>query len=83
VAEEGRSAMGVALGLVVVLAISGVIEAFVTPSSLPTWARISIGAIVELAFIAYVFTIGRWACERGATGDVSARDAGDIAPVVG
>jgi uncharacterized membrane protein SpoIIM required for sporulation len=82
-AEEGRSAMAVALGLVVVLAISGVIEAFVTPSPLPTWARISIGLLVEVAFIAYVFTVGRWACQRGASGDVAARDAGDTAPVVG
>ena len=83
VAEEGRSAMAVALGLVVVLAISGVIEAFVTPSPLPTWARISIGVLAEVAFISYVFTVGRWACQRGATGDVAARDAGDTAPVVG
>ena len=80
-AEEGRSAIAVALGLVVVLAISGVIEAFVTPSPLPTWARISIGVLAELAFFAYVFTVGRWACQRGVTGDVSARDAGDTAPV--
>ena len=83
VAQEGRSAMAVALGLVVVLAASGVVEAFVTPSSLPTWARISIGVLVEAAFLTYVFTVGRWACQRGATGDVSARDAGDKAPVVG
>ena len=83
VAEEGRSAMAVALGLVVVLAASGVIEAFVTPSPLPTWARVSIGVIAELAFIAYVFTVGRWAWQRGGTGDVAARDAGDTAPVVG
>jgi uncharacterized membrane protein SpoIIM required for sporulation len=82
-AEEGRSAMAVALGLVVVLAVSGVVEAFVTPSPLPTWARISIGVLVEAAFLTYVFTVGRWACQRGATGDVSARDAGDKAPVVG
>jgi uncharacterized membrane protein SpoIIM required for sporulation len=82
-AEEGRSAMAVALGLVVVLAISGVIEAFVTPSPLPTWARIGIGVLAEAAFLAYVFTVGRWACQRGLTGDVSARDAGDTAPVVG
>ncbi|MCY7289950.1 MAG: stage II sporulation protein M [Cryobacterium sp.] len=81
-AEEGRSAMAVALGLVVVLGISGVVEAFVTPSPLPTWARIGIGVLVEVAFIAYVFTVGRWACQRGATGDVAARDAGDTAPAV-
>ncbi|HEX7538321.1 MAG TPA: stage II sporulation protein M [Dermatophilaceae bacterium] len=82
VAEEGRTAMAVALGLVVVLAVSGVVEAFVTPSPLPTWARIAIGVLVEAAFLAYVFTVGRWACQRGATGDVSARDAGDTAPAV-
>jgi uncharacterized membrane protein SpoIIM required for sporulation len=79
-AEVGRSAMAVALGLVVVLAVSGVVEAFVTPSALPTWARIGIGILVEAAFLTYVFTVGRWACQRGATGDVSARDAGDTAP---
>ncbi|MDQ1536421.1 MAG: hypothetical protein QOE58_814 [Actinomycetota bacterium] len=83
VAEEGRSAIAVALGLVVVLAISGVIEAFVTPSPLPTWARIGIGVAAEIAFFVYVFTVGRWAFQRGATGDISARDAGDTAPVVG
>jgi len=83
VAQEGRSAMAVALGLVAVLAVSGVIEAFVTPSPLPTWARISIGALAEVGFLTYVFTVGRWAWQRGATGDVSARDAGDTAPVVG
>ena len=82
-AEEGRSAIGVALGLVVVLAVSGVVEAFVTPSPLPTWARISVGVLVEAAFLTYVFTVGRWACRRGATGDVSARDAGDTAPISG
>jgi len=82
-AEEGRAAMAVALGLVVVLAVSGVVEAFVTPSPLPTWARISIGVLVEAAFLTYVFTVGRWAFQRGATGDITARDAGDTAPIAG
>ena len=39
-AREGRTAGTVALGLVAVLFVSGMIEAFVTPSPLPTWARI-------------------------------------------
>ena len=39
-AERGRTAASAALGLALVLAVSGVIEAFVTPSGLPTWARI-------------------------------------------
>ncbi len=72
IAREGRTAVTVALGLVVVLAVSGVIEGFVTPSSLPTWARIGIGALAEATFLAYVFVQGRRAVERGHTGDLSA-----------
>ena len=43
----------------------GVIEAFVTPSPLPTWARLAIGVAAEAGFLAYVFTAGRWAVRRG------------------
>ena len=72
IAREGRTAITVALGLVVVLAISGVIEGFVTPSPLPTWARIGIGVLAEVTFFAYVFVLGRRAVQRGHTGDLSA-----------
>ena len=66
IAHEGRSAVAIALGLAVVLLVSGVIEAFVTPSSLPTWARIGHRhRRPRLAFLAYVFTVGRWAHRRG------------------
>lgn len=70
VAREGRTAATIALGLVVVLLISGAIEGFVTPSPLATWGRIAIGAIAEIAFLAYVFILGRAASQRGETGDV-------------
>jgi hypothetical protein len=56
-----------------VLTVSGAIEAFVTPSGLPTWARVGIGVTAELLFFAYVFVVGRQAHRRGATGDVDAR----------
>jgi uncharacterized membrane protein SpoIIM required for sporulation len=69
-AHEGRTAGTVALGLVGVLAISGCIEAFVTPSPLPTWARIAIGILAEATFLAYVFVLGRQAAARGHTGDL-------------
>ncbi|MBK8468818.1 MAG: stage II sporulation protein M [Actinomycetales bacterium] len=82
-AHEGRAAMSVALGLVVVLFLSGVIEAFVTPSPLPTWARIAVGVLAEAAFLTYVFTLGRYAVQRGETGDVAAADRGADAPVAG
>ena len=61
IAREGRTAGTVALGLVAVLFVSGIIEAFVTPSGLPTWARVGIGITAELAFFAYVFVLGRQA----------------------
>lgn len=70
-AHEGRSAAAVALGLVLVLLVSGIIEAFVTPSGLPTWARIGIGVIAEAAFLLYVFMLGRRAFVAGHTGDTS------------
>src|SRR5256714_1437461 len=58
-AETARSGMLVALGLVGVLAVSGLIEAFVTPSPLPTAARVGIGVLAWLGFLAYVVVLGR------------------------
>jgi len=82
-AEAGRSAVGMALGLACLLLVSGVIEAFVTPSGLPAWARVGIGALAELAFLGYVFRIGRRAALAGETGDLDRGLAGDVPPSVG
>jgi uncharacterized membrane protein SpoIIM required for sporulation len=83
IAEEGRSMVTVAIGLVGVLLISGIIEAFVTPSGLPTWARIGIGATVWIGFLGYVVRFGRPAALAGETGDLSPELAGDVRPMVG
>ncbi|WP_327043958.1 stage II sporulation protein M [Microbispora sp. NBC_01189] len=77
-AEQGRAVMSVALGLVVVLFVSGLIEAGVTPSGLPTWARITIGALAEALFLTYVVVFGRRAERRNETGDIER--APDLAP---
>ncbi|MFB9376620.1 stage II sporulation protein M [Kineococcus gynurae] len=82
-AVEGRAMVGIALGLVVVLFVSGLVEGFVTPSGLPTWARIGIGAIVWVAFGAYTLVLGRPAALAGETGDVERSIAGDRAPAAG
>lgn len=82
-ASEGRSAVSVALGLVGVLLVSGVIEAFVTPSTLPTWARVGIGVVAELAFLVYVFVFGRRAAAAGETGDVAPEHREDVLPSAG
>jgi uncharacterized membrane protein SpoIIM required for sporulation len=82
-AEQGRSVVVIALGLACVLLVSGVIEAFVTPSGWPTWLRIGIGAVVELLFLTYVFTLGRRAAREGEVGDLDAQYTGDALPEAG
>ena len=80
--QEGRIGGVIAIGLMLTLACSGVLEAFVTPSGLPAWARIGIGAVVEAAFLGYVFVLGRRAFLRGETGDLTADDRVDELPSV-
>ncbi len=80
-AATGRETITIALGLIVVLLVSGMIEAFVTPSPLATWARIGIGACAEAAFLAYVIVLGRRAEAAGLSPDMEA--APDVVPVAG
>jgi uncharacterized membrane protein SpoIIM required for sporulation len=82
-AEEGRALVVGAIGLALMLLTSGLIEAFVTPSGLPTWARIGIGAAAEALFLLVVFVPGRRAVLGGATGDVEAALRGDTVPTSG
>ncbi|MBW0018470.1 MAG: stage II sporulation protein M [Mycobacterium sp.] len=77
-AEQGRAVVSVAVGLVGVLLVSGLIEALVTPSSLPTLVRVSIGILAEAAFLTYVVYFGRRAVTAGETGDIE--DAPDVVP---
>jgi len=63
--DQARSAVVIALGTVLTLAVSGVIEGFITGSSLPTGARVGIGVAVETAFLAWVVLCGRAAAARG------------------
>ncbi|MCW2689684.1 MAG: rane protein [Mycobacterium sp.] len=77
-AEQGRAVVAVAVGLVAVLLVSGLIEALVTPSPLPTFVRIAIGVAAEIGFLAYIFHFGRKAVAAGETGDVD--DAPDVVP---
>jgi uncharacterized membrane protein SpoIIM required for sporulation len=80
-AEAGRATAVVALGLVGVLAVSGAIEAFVTPSGLPTAARIGIGFAAEVAFLTYVFVLGRAGARAGWTGDLAPDEREAVLPV--
>jgi uncharacterized membrane protein SpoIIM required for sporulation len=80
-AEEGRAAVAVALGLVGVLLVSGIIEGFVTGYVEVTWLRIGIGAAAFALFVLYTGVLGRRAVAEGETGDIMERPA--AAPVTG
>jgi len=67
-AEEGRRALAIVAGLVVVFLAAGTIEGFVTGSSLPTWARVGIGVLGETALLSWLFVRGRAAAAQGLTG---------------
>ena len=77
-AEQGRAVVSVAIGLAGVLLVSGLIEALVTPSPLPTFVRVGSGIIAEAAFLAYIVYFGRRAAKAGETGDIE--DAPDVIP---
>ncbi|MFB7560792.1 stage II sporulation protein M [Streptomyces brevispora] len=80
-AQQGRAAIGMAIGLALILFVSGVIEGFVTPSGLPTWARIAIGIAAELAFLAYVYILGGRAARTGDSGDIAGSERSAELPV--
>jgi hypothetical protein len=63
--------------------VSGLIEGFVTPSGLPTWARVGIGVLAEALFLTYVFVLGRRAVRAGWTGDLDASLLEDGVATVG
>lgn len=67
-AEEGRRAIVVVLGLVVVFLVAGLLEGYVTAAPWPTWARVGTGALVWAAFLGWVVTAGRRAAAAGWTG---------------
>jgi Uncharacterized membrane protein len=80
-AEEGRSLFTVALGLVGVLGVSGLVEGFVTGSTMPGWLKIVVGVLVLAAYWAYTLVLGRRAVREGETGDLDADRAGASLPV--
>jgi uncharacterized membrane protein SpoIIM required for sporulation len=80
-AQQGRAAIGMAIGLALVLFVSGLIEGFVTPSGLPTWGRITIGIVAEAAFLAYVYILGGRAVRAGDGGDVDPTERSAELPV--
>ena len=83
-AAEGRALITVAVGLTAALAVSGVIEAFVTPAPIAWPVKITIGAGALALLWAYTLILGRSAVAVGATGDLEDDDeAGYVQPEAG
>ncbi|GAB2465444.1 stage II sporulation protein M [Xylanimonas ulmi] len=82
-AQEGRALVTCAVGLAGALALSGLIEGFVTGSALPWWLKIAIGTVALAAFWAYVLVWGSRAVAAGQTGDLDTDRAGAVAPTAG
>lgn len=77
-----RRSVVVILGLMLAFVTAGIIEGFVTPSSLPTAARIGVGVAVEAAFVSYIVAFGRRAAAQGLTGLLREELEGDTARAV-
>jgi len=69
--EEAQRSVSIVLGLIVVFIVAGLIEGFVTPSSLPTEARVSIGVAAFAAFWSYIVSYGPRAVAAGDTGSMA------------
>ncbi len=82
-AEDGRALITVAMGLVLVLLVSGIIEGFVTPQPWPVPLKIAIGAAALAAFLFYMVVVGGRAVRAGATGDLDEFEAGGRRIVAG
>ncbi len=85
-AEEGRALITVAIGLALALSVAGLIESKVTglkASWMPWWLKIAIGALALAGFWVYTIVLGRRAVRAGETGDMNARERGDVQPVAG
>jgi uncharacterized membrane protein SpoIIM required for sporulation len=75
-AEEGRRAVVIVIGLILTFGVAGAIEGFVTGRPWPTAVRVGIGMLAEAAFLTYVVVLGRRAAAQGLTGALGEEDDG-------
>jgi uncharacterized membrane protein SpoIIM required for sporulation len=75
-AEDGRAMFTIVIGLIISLAVSGLIEGFVTRQDWPWVIKIGIGTIALAAFVVYQWVLGGRAFRAGQTGDLDEFEAG-------
>ncbi|MFG6402018.1 MULTISPECIES: stage II sporulation protein M [unclassified Microbacterium] len=82
-AAAGRSLGTIAIGLVFVLALSGLVEGFVTPQTWPWQVKLLLGALALGVFLVYMLVLGRRAALAGESGDLTEYEAGTPRLVAG
>ncbi|MBD8584916.1 stage II sporulation protein M [Frigoribacterium sp. CFBP 13729] len=82
-AQDGRALVTVAVGLMLALLVSGVIEGFVTRQDWPWPIKIGIGTVALAGFLAYQWVLGGRAHRAGQTGDLDEFEAGATELVAG
>lgn len=82
-AAEGRALATVVVGLVLALALSGLVEGFVTRQEWPHWIKIGVGTLALASFLAYMLVFGSRAARTGETGDLTEYEAGTARLVAG
>ena len=68
--DEAQRSVAIVIGLILVFILAGLIEGFVTPSSLPTSGRVAIGVAAFAAFWGYIIAFGPTSVARGFTGSM-------------
>lgn len=82
-ASQGRALATVAVGLVLALGLSGVVEGWVTRQDWPWAIKIGIGTLALAVFLVYMLVLGRRAARAGETGDLTEYEAGTPRLVAG
>ena len=75
-AEDGRALFAVAIGLVISLLVSGLIEGWITRLDWPWVVKIGIGTVALTGFLLVQWVVGRRAYRAGETGDLDEFEAG-------
>ncbi len=82
-AEEGRTTIVIVVAMVIWLGISGLIEGFVTGSTINAWLKIALGVVACAAFWLTTFVAGRRAVEAGTDPGLSDEEARNQVAIAG
>jgi uncharacterized membrane protein SpoIIM required for sporulation len=63
-AQQGRSAVRMAIACVPALITAGCIEAFISPSNIPVWIKITVGLTLGIGFWLYLLVTGKTSAAR-------------------